>query len=214
MTSTRCAGSSVAIPRPAPATLRTLGATGAAASALGALSAVAILATDPMVRAVRYSYPFDATWFVVAQLFFTAQHVAMLPLFAGLLVAERARRSRTVRLGTWIAITGQVALTAAEVFAIRARDALSTGPTADAVNAVYGPPMLLIGGGLLVAGVGVLRTRLLPGAGRWLPVALGGYVFVVLIPAVFGPMAAGRIAIGFWMLMFVALGLALRRARP
>ena len=46
---------------------------------------------------------------------------------------------------------------------------------------------------------------------RWLPLALGVYVFVVLIPAVFGPMVAGRIAIGVWLLGYAGLGLAIRR---
>ena len=41
--------------------------------------------------------------------------------------------------------------------------------------------------------------------------ALGGYVFVVMFPAVFGPMVAGRVAIGVWLLGFAALGLAMRR---
>jgi hypothetical protein len=45
-----------------------------------------------------------------------------------------------------------------------------------------------------------------------LPLGLGVYVFVVLFPAVFGPMVAGRIAIGVWLLGFAALGLAIRRA--
>jgi hypothetical protein len=52
------------------------------------------------------------------------------------------------------------------------------------------------------------------GAGRWLLLAMGGYVFVVMFPAVFGPLVAGRIAIGVWMLMFAALGASLVRADP
>ena len=51
-------------------------------------------------------------------------------------------------------------------------------------------------------------------AGRWLPLIMGGYVFVVMFPAVFGPLVAGRIAIGVWMLMFAALGASLVRADP
>jgi hypothetical protein len=40
---------------------------------------------------------------------------------------------------------------------------------------------------------------------------MGGYVFVVMFPAVFGPLVAGRLAIGVWMLMFAVLGMALVR---
>lgn len=193
------------------ASLVTLGCLGAVASVLGALSAGVILlvATDPMTGDDRYSYPFDPGWFSVAQVFFTIQHLAMLPLFAGLLLLERQRRSRALRIGTWVAVAGQLTLTAAELFALTARDVATTSSTADAVNTSYSVPTLLLGVGLTVAGVGALRTDLLPGAARWLTLALGLYVFVVLLPAIFGPMAAGRIAIGVWMLMFAALGLAL-----
>ena len=50
------------------------------------------------------------------------------------------------------------------------------------------------------------------GPARWLLLALGVYVFVVMFPAVFGPMVAGRIAIGVWLLGYAALGLVMRRA--
>ena len=66
--------------------------------------------------------------------------------------------------------------------------------------------------GLVIAGLGLARQPVLAGAGRWLPLIMGGYVFVVMFPAVFGPLVAGRIAIGGWMLMFVALGASQVRA--
>lgn len=34
-------------------------------------------------------------------------------------------------------------------------------------------------------------------------------MFVVLLPGLFGPFWAGRVAIGVWMLLFAALGVAL-----
>jgi hypothetical protein len=71
-----------------------------------------------------------------------------------------------------------------------------------------------IGLGMVIAGVGLARQPVLAGAGRWLLLAMGGYVFVVMFPAVFGPLVAGRIAIGVWMLMFAALGASLVRADP
>ena len=69
----------------------------------------------------RFSYPFDAGWFTTAQVVFAVQHAAMLPLFAGLLLLERRRPSRALRIGTWIALVGQVLLTVIELVAITAR---------------------------------------------------------------------------------------------
>jgi hypothetical protein len=150
--------------------LRVSGLVGAVSGVLGAALALAIIFWPPMVGQDRFSYPFDASWFVLAQLLFAVQHVGMLPVFLGVLVLERRRPSRTLRLGTWLALIGQ---------------------------------------GALIAGVGALRVQLWKGAGRWLLLALGVYVFVVLFPAVFGPLVAGRIAIGAWSLMFAWLGLLL-----
>jgi len=67
---------------------------------------------------------------------------------------------------------------------------------------------------LWLYGVGavLVAAAVLPGWGRWVPLVLGAYVFVPLFPAVFGPMVLGRIAIGVWLLLFAALGVALVRA--
>ncbi len=195
------------------ARLRTWGLVGAVASLVGAACAVVIIAWEPMVAEDRFSYPFDATWFVTWQVVFTVQHAAMLPLFAGLLLLERRHPSRALRVGTWVALAGQVVLTAMELLALIATDApLETGRGA-LVGALYGIPTVLLGVALVVAGVGALRTRLFDGVARWLLLALGVYVFVVLLPGLFGPMVAGRFAIAVWLLGFAALGLVMRRPR-
>ena len=192
--------------------LRTYGLVGAVASLVGAACAVAIIAWEPMVAEERFSYPFDATWYVASQSFFALQHVAMLPLFLGLLLLERRHPSRALRIGTWVALVGQLLLTAMELVAITAVDAQLTDSTGQLVGGLYSVPMLLLGVGPIVAGVGALRVDLFDGPARWLLLALGVYVFVVMFPAVFGPMVVGRIAIGVWLLGFAALGWAMRGA--
>ena len=189
--------------------LRVSGLVGAASGVLGTAFALAIIFWPPMVGQDRFSYPFDASWFVLAQLLFAVQHVGMLPVFLGVLVLERRRPSRTLRFGTWLALIGQVALTVLELIAISARNGSVASGTGATVGASYAAPMVLLGVGLTIAGVGALRVRLWKGAGRWLLLASGVYVFVVLFPAVFGPLVAGRIAIGVWSLMFAWLGLLL-----
>jgi hypothetical protein len=80
------------------------------------------------------------------------------------------------------------------------------------VGSSYGLAMLLIGVGLVIAGLVIVRRRMLTGCARWITFATGGYVFVILFPAVFGPNVAGRLAIGVWMLGWAALGWAVARA--
>jgi len=191
--------------------LRVYGLVGAVASLVGAVCAVAIIAWDPMVDEDRFSYPFDATWYAIAQSFFVLQHLAMLPLFLGLLILERRHRSRAVRIGTWIALAAMIMLTVMEVVAISASNAAIDDTTGTLVGTLYSLPMLLLGIGPLVAGIGALRVGLFDGPARWLLLGLGVYVFVVMFPAVFGPMVAGRIAIGVWLLGYAWLGLELTR---
>ena len=116
----------------------------------------------------------------------------MLPLFLGLLILERRHPSRALRVGTWVALAGQVMLTVMELVAITARDAAIDDSTGTLVGALYSLPMLLLGVGPWWPGSVRCGSRLFDGPARWLLLALGVYVFVVMFPAVFGPMVAGR----------------------
>lgn len=204
-------GPETAAPRTNESRRRVAGRVTALAGLLGALSAVVIIAWPDQVSDDRYSYPFGATSYAVSQSWFAVQHVG---LAVGLMALYRlARRStgRTARAGVLITLFGMVGLTACELFAITAADDRVGSAAANAVDNTYGGPMILMGVGLVLAGVGIGRAELLPGPARWLVLAMGVYVFVVLFPAVFGPLVVGRLAIGVWMLMFSALGLALLR---
>lgn len=192
--------------------LRPLGLVTVAASLIGAACAVVILAWPPQVSEQWYSYPFDPTGYIVSQSFFAVHHLGILAGLYGLALVAWPGATRAVKAGLITAIVGMVGLTACELFAITAARAEVGTPAADAVNNAYGFPMIVIGAGLVLAGIGLARRPVLPDWGRWVTLALGIYVFVPLFPAVFGPMVLGRIAIGVWMLMFAALGVALMRA--
>ena len=103
-------------------------------------------------------------------------------------------------------------LVGCEVLAATAAYEPSDSPWAITVGNLYGVAMLLIGVGLMIAGLVIPRRRMLTGWARWITLATGGYVFVILFPAVFGPNVAGRLAIGGWMLGWAALGWAVARA--
>jgi hypothetical protein len=192
--------------------LHALGLITVVAGILGAASAIVIIAWPDQVSDQHYSYPFSAAWYAAAQVFFAVQHLGLVAGLVGLTGLAWSRSSRTTRTGLVLTTAGLVGLTACELFAITAADALVDTARANAVDNSYGIPMTAMGVGMVMAGSGLARRPVLTGAGRWGLLALGVYLFVVMFPAVFGPMVAGRIAIGIWMLMFAGLGLSMTRS--
>lgn len=185
------------------------------AGLLGAACGIWLTVVAPQVAVDRYSYPLDSEAFTAIQVFFFIQHLGLL---AGIVGLWRSGASGSSRAGYWgwvAASGGMVLLTATELLAITAADSLYPGPGTGRLDALYGISSLTIGGGLVVAGVAVLRTRRWLGPRRWSPLAAGAYVFVPMTPLLFGPFVLARLAIVGWMLLFSALGAALlQTGRP
>ena len=171
-----------------------------------------MLAVPPMVGPDRFSYPFSPGWHIVAEVFFALQHLTLLAGVVGLAAYCGRYGSRLVRAGLVVTGLGVVTLVGCEVLAATAAYEPSDSPWAMTVGSSYGVAMLLIGVGLVIAGLVIARRRMLTGWARWITLATGGYVFVILFPAVFGPNVAGRLAIGGWMLAWAAVGWAVARA--
>jgi len=174
-----------------------------------------MLAWSPQVSDHRYSYPFTGFGFVVAQMSFFLQHVPLVVGVAALLWLPATRASRTARIATGSAAVGLMLLAVDELITIAAYDSATDSSLATLVNNLYGPPVILIGAGLLVAGIALLRQGTARWVGaRWVPalvLLLGVYVFVPLTPAIMGSFTAGRLGIGGWMLLFAVLGFGLTR---
>lgn len=195
--------------------VRRAGAWCLGAGLLGAAQGVAVLAWPPQAPEDRFSYPFTGVGFAIAQLSFFLQHLPLILGVAMLLGLPAVRSSRTARGGILAAAVGLALLTLNELVTISASNAAVSSSRATVVENLYGPPVIMIGVGLLVAGIALLRQGTGAWAGaRWLPIlvlTLGVYVFVPLTPAIMGPFTAGRLAIAGWMLLFAALGYGLTR---
>jgi hypothetical protein len=178
---------------------------------IGLAQALTLLVVPPAVSDDRFSYPFTPTGFTIAQLSFAVQHLMLLVGVVALIRTAWTRRSRLAVVGFWIAAAGFLLLAAMEILAITAASAAMTSPEADLINSLYGIPTIICGLGLLIGGIGFARASGLTGWRRWLPMILGTYVFVPLLPAIFAPYVWGRIAIGVWMLLFAGLGWMLIR---
>jgi len=185
------------------------------AGLVGAAQAIILLAWSPQVSDDRYSYPFTGFGFVVAQASFFLQHLPLVVGVVALMWLPATRASRTARIATGAAAVGLMLLTAMELITIVAYDAATDSSLATLINNLYGPPVILIGAGLIVAGIALLRQGTARwGGARWVPalvLLLGVYVFVPLTPAIMGTFTAGRLGIGGWMLLFAVLGFGLTR---
>ena len=185
------------------------------AGLVGAAQAIILLAWSPQVSDDRYSYPFTGFGFVVAQASFFLQHLPLVVGVVALMWLPATRASRTARIATGAAAVGLMLLTAMELITIVAYDAATDSSLATLINNLYGPPVILIGAGLIVAGIALLRQGTARwGGARWVPalvLLLGVYVFVPLTPAIMGTFTAGRLGIGGWMLLFALLGFGLTR---
>lgn len=181
------------------------------AGLLGAASGVFLATVSPAVADDRYSYPLSALGFVLIQCWFVVQHGGLL---AGLVALERSGATGGPRLGLRAAAVGMVLLTLTEVLAIAAARSNYSGLLTGVLDALYGVSTLVIGMGLVGAGVAVLRARVWIGWRRWVPLLTGAYVFVPMMPLMFAGFLGARLAITGWMLLFALLGWVLAHGRP
>ena len=179
---------------------------------VGAVQAVIMLLWTPEVGADRYSYPMTPGGYVVAQLTFAVQHVALLVGLVALARSAWTARSRPARVGAWASAAGMALLTIMEAVAILAASEPTGSATATLVDSLYGIPTIVLGVALVVCAVALVRDRSLGAGPRWMVLVLGVYVFVVLLPGIVtGSYTLARIAIGVWMLGFAMLGFLLAR---
>ena len=184
------------------------GLIGLATGVLGALSALVLLFWPPQIAEGPVSYPFTSTGFLIAQAwFFVHRWTDRRPACPGLFQAPSATASS--RAGARLAIISMVLLTCTELLAMRYAEWDNDTANAGLMGTSYGIASTVVGVGMIVAGVGVLRAGVWSGWRRWTPLAIGVTVFAVLTPGMFGGFVMARLAIGFWMLTFAALGWSL-----
>ena len=183
------------------------------AGLVGALQALVLVVAPAQVDDDRFSYPFDVAGHAIAQASFFVQHLGLLLGLAALCSLPAAQARRSTLLALRAATLGMALLALMELVAIAPADDAATSGLAEFVSGLYSVPVVLLGLGLLVGGIGLARRTAStdPRWLRWIPAALGAWVFAVLSPALMGPFVAARAAIGSWMLLFAALGWDLSR---
>ena len=176
---------------------------------IGLTSAIVTAFIPPAVSSDWYSYPYTPTGFRVAQFVFILNHVLLLVGILGLARSGAAGTGLLGRVGLWISVVGMATLTLCEVGALTLATSPYPSPRTDFMDMSFGVASILIGIGLVLAGVAVVRAREWTGWHRFVAFICGVAVFVIVIPGVFGSFLSGRLVLAVWMLMFAALGWAL-----
>ena len=128
-------------------------------------------------------------------------HLGELSAVAALMLAGTAGRA-----GLAVAAAGQLVIAAAEVI---------WPHQPGLADVLFAVSPILTGGGLIAAGVAVLRAGSWAGPSRFLPLALGGYTIVVLIPVMIGsggpPSAVALWTIAGWDALWCLLAATVLR---
>lgn len=178
---------------------------------LGAASAVFLAFVQPEVPENQWSYPLNVTAFTAIQVWFALQHVGLLLGLFALGWTGALGRGAVARIGHPVAVASMLGFAVTELAAIAAAHHTYDSPLVGLIGAAYGVFTIVLGAALMVEGVAVLRARVWQGWQRWIPLALGVWVFVPMLPALALSFTGARFAIAGWLLLFAALGWALMR---
>ena len=176
------------------------------AGVLGAASSVYLAVGSRAVPEDMWSYPQTPEAFTGTRVWLAVQHLGLLAGLFALWWSGAAGSTRLGRIGHAGAVAGVMGWIITEVAAITARHDTDDTTLAGLLAVSYGLFSLLIGVGLILEGIAVLRARVWDGWRRWLPLALGIWVFVPLMPAMGLPVESAEAAMAGWMLLFAALG--------
>lgn len=178
---------------------------------LAAVFALAIGVIPPAVTPDVWSYPTTALPFTLGQVLIGIHHLVMA---AGLFVAWRIGLAGTSRLAAVGAISSTIVMAlfaVLEVGSSAIADSRLGSAATDTVGALYGVLTFVLAVASIVYGIAIIRARAWSGITRLTVLVTGIYLIVPLIPAQFGPFLLRAIALAIWSLLYIGLGVGLRR---
>jgi hypothetical protein len=190
--------------------VRTAGTVCVIGAIAGALGGVVLAVWPPRVGAERFSYPFDVAGHLAVEAVFALNHLALAVGVIAVAATGAAGRSWLARSSLLLTVAALVVLSGAEVRAMTLAAATYPSSDIDVLDAVYGTASLAIGLGLVLFGAVVARAGRWPGWRRWIVLATGLAVPLLVVPGIMLGFVAGRVVLVIWMLMFAALGLAVQ----
>jgi len=180
------------------------GLSGAAGGVLGVVLSSLTIAYPPAVAEGTYSYPYPASLFVITQILLFFRDIGVAILLTSLRLPNRVGDSRLGRISARCSALGMLCLATLEGLSLAITDPA-------AIGAAYGLASFAVGAFTTLAGIAVLRAKLISGWHRYLPLAAGLFVFVPMTPAIMAGFVPGQLALATWMALFALLGRAIQR---
>ena len=182
------------------------------AGLLGAAGGIYLALRTPLVGENMWTYPQRVGGeFATTQTIFAVTHLGLILGLLALWWCGAVPRNRFGRIGNVVAVSGMALLTINELVAISVAGQAKDSAAAGTVGAIYGVASIMIGLGMIAAGVAALRDGEWSGWQRWLPLVLGIWLFVPTMPALVIEGDIARLALTGWSLLFAALGWVLWR---
>ncbi|WP_109212357.1 MULTISPECIES: hypothetical protein [Microbacterium] len=185
------------------------GWTAVIAGFLGAGAGAFLLAAPGAVPPELFNYPLADAPFAVFQVVLCAQHLMMACALWLYGVAGLAGRGLLSRISLVWVVASLVFLAGWEIVAIAGSGLPYPSDQSAWLDVGYMIGNLGTGIGLILLGIASVRARVLCGAGRWLVLIAGIYMFVPTVPALFAGFVVGRLVLIGWFLLFAAIGWAM-----
>jgi hypothetical protein len=198
------------VERPSNRRIHGAGAVCLAAGLVGAVASIYLALVSPVAGADSLTFPHGASEFTGLQMVIALLRVGLIFGLLGLWWSGAVPSTRSARFGRFGALAMMAALTVTEGLAVTVLRSPLDG-TPPALGVIYGAYTALLGVALLALGVGVARAGAWQGWKRWLPLTLGVWLLVVVLPALALNFDAARWAMAVWLSLFALLGFVLTR---
>jgi hypothetical protein len=178
---------------------------------LAAVFALVIAVVPPAVAPEVWSYPTAALPFTLGQILIGIHHLVMA---AGLFAAWRiglAGRLRLAAVGAMSSTIAMVLFAVLEFGSAAIADSELGSAATDTVGSLYGVLTVVLAAASIVYGIAIIRAHAWAGFTRLTVLVTGIYLIFPLIPAQFGPFLWRSVALIVWSLLYIGLGIGLRR---
>jgi hypothetical protein len=178
------------------------------AGLLGAVAGIHLALLSPVADAGGFAFPHGAPEFTGLQTVLALQRLGLIFGLLGLWWSGAVPKTRGARFGWYGAMVMTAVLTVTDGLAVTTSRSPLDG-TPPAFGVIYGAYTILLGVALLALGVGVARGGAWQGFKRWLPLSVGVFLLVLVLPALALSFDAARWATSTWLLLLALLGLVL-----